>query len=151
MLGRLFDSIFQNQPGFHQDDSICARSFQPLTESPIPDVASSSPELNYFIEACRKNIDKNTELSNHFDPEKLYLMCCYTKDFPLIPVRFNGRLYDYDALMATAQYGKIKDPITKQTIELTAQTIQPDFDAQSRMDALLLQIKNSASPAIVRK
>ena len=101
-----------------------------------------SKSLTAFIESTRNN---NELLGDHFIAKDHHLYCPILSNFPQIPVRFNGRLYDYQSLMLIENNGIITDPITFEKIKLSEHTIQPDYDAQKRMDELhvKLQEKNS--------
>lgn len=108
-----------------------------------------SPMLEAFITNKRKAAIRNSELSVEHDAEAVGLCCTILLDFPLIPVRFNGRLYDFDALMRIVVDRYIQDPVTRERIQLVPHVIQPDFTAQERMDIMLMDSKKKkieASP-----
>ncbi len=116
----------------------------------IPSVHSQT--LNIFIKGRRKVTKPNQVLSSEYkyDAEKLSLACSISHGFPNIPVRFNGHLYDFDNLMRCAQNGYIKDPLNRNVIKLDPHVIQPDFEAQTRMDKLLREAsqQHRAEPVV---
>lgn len=101
-----------------------------------------SPALEAFIDARRRAEIKNNILSDEYDAKEHQLSCPILLDFPLIPVMFNGRLYDYDSLMQWTQGEFITDPSTREEIKLAPHVIQPHFSAQEQMNKLIVEMNN---------
>lgn len=104
--------------------------------------SSQSSALQAFIDARRRTEIKNDTLSEEYDANEYQLRCPLLLDFPLIPVMFNGRLYDYDSLMQWAQGEFITDPSTREEIKLSPHVIQPHFSAQEQLDKLIVEMNN---------
>ncbi|HLB41980.1 MAG: hypothetical protein A3F13_03990 [Gammaproteobacteria bacterium RIFCSPHIGHO2_12_FULL_40_19] len=102
-----------------------------------------STALSKFIESRRQVKETNEGLSQQYNSLEYKLMCPLLQGFPLIPVRFNGRLYDYDQLVRLIKDDTIIDPFTREKIKLSPHIIQPDYDAQERMDILLNEMKKN--------
>ena len=109
-------------------------------------ISVSSSALDKFIEVRRQATETNEALSQQYSSSEHKLTCPLLQDFPLIPVRFNGRLYDYDRLVLLIENNIITDPITREKITISPHVIQPDYDAQARMDELLAEMKKSHHP-----
>lgn len=139
---RTMDRTMRHYGLFTQTPELDQETNQSEASNPLLSYA-----LNTFIEFRRKITETNQQLSQHYNASDYHLMCPMLLDFPLIPVRFNGRLYDYDKLMKLAHHGMITDPSTRETIKLSPHVIQPDYDAQARMDILLSEKKQNLKPS----
>lgn len=106
-----------------------------------PELPLHAPALEAFVIARRNAAVGNDALSKEYEAEVHGLSCPLLLDFPLIPVRFNGRLYDFDQLMKISENGYIIDIFTRERIKLTPHAIQPDYTAQESMDSLLEDMK----------
>jgi hypothetical protein len=96
-----------------------------------------SQALKAFIISRWRATDSNLILTTKWglDAKEYDLDCTLTLDFPVIPISFNGRLFDYDELIKLSINGFITDPQSREVLSI--QTIQPDYRAQKEMDKLI--------------